>query len=79
MPTTKTSNVNSAALLDFGRLPENATNELLLGSCVPLAILGKLLLQGVLEHCIPYAERLVSSEPIPELQVIAPLRVVYGH
>ena len=45
---------------------------------IPLAILGKLLLQGLFELCIPCAERLVGSQDVPEPQVVAPLGVVAG-
>ena len=66
-------------MLGFGSLPQYAPDEIVLRVRVPLAIPGKPLLQGSLEPCVPCTERLVGPERVPEQQVGAPLRVVYGH
>ena len=41
--------------------------------------MGKLLLQSLLQVCIPGAESLVGSEHVPEQQVVVPLWVVFSN
>lgn len=56
-------------------LREHAANELLLRCGVGFTIVSELLLQGVLERCIPGAKFFIHAEQLTKLQVVAPLRV----